>query len=401
MASWWQTTLVGVAGLAGLAGGVYYLLMRRPLPKIKGELSLQGLHELVEVITDRYGVPHIYAQNEDDLFFAQGYVHAYERLWQMELNRRISSGRLSEIFGELALETDRFARRLGMHRAADNAARQLPGHSKRILDAYAQGVNAYIERNQNKLPVEFTFLRFKPEPWRIEDSIQWSKMMGWNLGGNWETEVIRARIVAKLGAERAARLEAGYDPGHPLIIPPGVEYQGINLGMLEQYEQLKQLSGFGMMGGSNNWVVDGTMTTTGMPILCNDPHLAQAAPSIWFECHLVAGDIDVIGVSFPGTPGIVIGHNQYIAWGLTNAVSDVQDLYIEKFNPENSYQYEYIGQWEDAQVVREEIKVKGARAPVIEEVRITRHGPILTSMPHPLQGDKASKNGNAASDAVE
>src|SRR6266581_558552 len=396
MASWWQKTLVGVAALAGLAGGTYFMLMRRPLPRVKGEVSLQGLHELVEVITDRYGVPHIYAQNEDDLFFAQGYVHAYERLWQMELNRRISSGRLSEIFGELALETDRFARRLGMHRAADNAARQLPEHSKRILDAYAQGVNAYIERNQNKLPVEFTFLRFKPEPWRIEDSIQWSKMMGWNLGGNWETEVIRARIVAKLGTERAAKLEAGYDPNHPLIIPPGVEYQGINLGMLEQYEQLKQLSGFGMIGASNNWVVDGTMSTTGLPILCNDPHLGQAAPSIWYECHLVAGDIDVIGASFPGTAGVVIGHNQYIAWGITNAVSDVQDLYIEKFNPENPHQYEYQGKWEEAQIIREEIKVRGSKTPLIEEVRITRHGPILTKLPHANTDNSANAGQNGA-----
>ena len=401
MASWWQKTLVGVAGLAGLAGGAYVVLMRRPLPKVKGELSFQGLHEPVEIITDRYGVPHIYAQNEDDLFFAQGYVHAFERLWQMELNRRISSGRLSEIFGQLALETDKFARRLGMHRAANEAVRQLPEHSKRILDAYAQGVNAFIERNQNKLPLEFTILRFKPEPWRIEDSIQWSKMMGWNLGGNWETEVIRARIVAKLGAERAAKLEAGYDPNHPLIIPPGVEYQGINLGMLEQYEQLKQLSGFGMLGASNNWVVDGTMTTTGMPILCNDPHLGQAAPSIWYECHLVADDIDVIGVSFPGTPGIVIGHNQYIAWGVTNAISDVEDLYIEKFNPDNPYQYEYLGKWEDVRVEHEEIKVRGSKDPVIEDVRITRHGPILTSMPHPLKDDKTGKNGNAAGEVVE
>src|SRR5215471_17673863 len=146
MASFWQKTLVGVAGLAGLAGGVCYLLMHRPLPKVKGGLSFPGLHEAVEIITDRYGVPHIYAQNEDDLYFAQGYVHAFERMWQMELNRRIASGRLSEIFGGLALETDRFSRRLGMHRAANEAARQLPGHSKRILDTYAQGVNAYIER---------------------------------------------------------------------------------------------------------------------------------------------------------------------------------------------------------------------------------------------------------------
>src|SRR6266852_4250656 len=140
MASWWQKTLATAAGLAGLTGGAYYLLVRRPLPKKNGTYNLRRLHEPIEIITDRYGVPHIYAQNEDDLYFAQGYVHAYERLWQMELNRRITSGRLSEIFGELALETDRFARRLGMHRAADDAARQLPEHSKRILDAYAQGV---------------------------------------------------------------------------------------------------------------------------------------------------------------------------------------------------------------------------------------------------------------------
>jgi penicillin G amidase len=403
MVSWWQKTVAAAASLVGLAGGAYYMLMRRPLPRKKGEVHLKGLHEPVEVITDRYGVPHIYARNEDDLFFAQGYIHAQDRLWQMEFNRRLGSGRLSEIFGEITLEIDRFARHLGMHRASTAAAEQLPELSKRIFDAYAQGVNAYIEHNRNKLPIEFFLLRFKPEPWQITDSIQWSKMMGWNLGGNWETEVIRARIVAKLGAERAAKLEAGYDPTHPLIIPPGVEYQGINLGMLEQYEQLKQLSGFGMMGGSNNWVVDGTMTTTGLPILCNDPHLLQAAPSIWYECHLVAGDIDVIGVSFPGAPTIVIGHNQYIAWGFTNAISDIEDLYIEKFNPQNPYQYEYMDKWEDAQIVREEIKVKGAKAPFIEEVRITRHGPLLTSIPHPSQGDPAGKNGKpgTSSEPVE
>src|SRR5205823_9900305 len=225
-------------------------------------------------------------------------------------------------------EIDRFSRRLGLHRAAAAEVPGLTEHPKRILDAYARGINSYIEHHQNKLPIEFTLLRFKPAPWQIADSILWAKMIGWNLCGNYETEVIRARIVAKLGAERAARLEAGYDGKHPLIIPPGVEYQGVNLGMYDQYEQLKQLSGFGMLGGSNNWVVDGTMSTTGLPILCNDPHLGQQVPSIWYECHLVADDIDVIGVSFPGAPGIVIGHNQYIAWGLTNAVSDVEDLYI-------------------------------------------------------------------------
>jgi penicillin amidase len=396
MANWWQKTLAATASLAGLAGGAYYMLLRRPLPKTRGKLRLQGLHEPVEVITDRYGVPHIYAHNEDDLFFAQGYMHAQERLWQMELNRRIGSGRLSEIFGEIAIEADRFARRLGMHRAAAAAAEQLQPHIQRILGAYARGVNTFIEHNKHHLSIEFKLLRFKPEPWEIAHSIRWGKMMAWNLGSNWETEIIRARIVAKLGAERAAKLEAGYDPNHPLIVPPGVEYQGVNLGMLEQYEALKQLSGFGMMGGSNNWVVDGTMTVTGSPILCNDPHLGQAAPSIWYECHLAAGDIDVVGASFPGTPGIVIGHNQHIAWGITNAVSDVEDLYIEKFHPQNPRLYEYQDKWEEAQVIHEEITVKGSKTPIIEEVRITRHGPILVSIPRPTNGSPADQNGSSA-----
>lgn len=389
MASWWQKTAAVAAGLASVAGGAYYLFMQRPLPKTNGKLHLAGLHEPVEVVTDRYGVPHIYAHNEDDLYMAQGYVHAQYRLWQMELNRRIGSGRLAEIFGDVALETDRFTRRLGMHRAAAEGVRQLSGHHRRILEAYTRGVNAFISSHRHKLPIEFTILQLHPAPWQIVDSVQWSKMMGWNLGGNWETELIRVRLIAKLGAAKAAKLETGYDPAHPLIIPPGVAYNGVNLGMLAQYAEIKQLSGFGLLGGSNNWVVDGTMTTTGQPIVCNDPHLGQAAPSIWFECHLTAGEIDVVGASFPGAPGVVIGHNRHVAWGVTNAVSDVEDFYIEKFNPENPDQYEFMGQWIKADVYDEEIKVKGRAEPVIEKVRVTRHGPVLTSLKNsaPAQND--------------
>jgi penicillin amidase len=384
MTSWWQKTLLalaGVAGIVGIGGGTYYALTHRPLPRRRGKVRLTGLHETVEVITDRYGVPHIYAQNEDDLYFAQGYIHAQERLWQMDFNRRIGSGRIAEIIGPVAIDVDRFSRRLGMHRAAAAEVERLSAHSRRVLESYSRGINTFIERNSTRLPLEFTLLRYRPAPWTPADSILWAKMMGWNLGGNWETEVIRAHLIAKLGVERAMQLEAGYDPQHPLIIPPGVEYQGVNVGMLQQYEQLKLLSGFGLLGGSNNWVVDGTKSVTGAPILCNDPHLGQAAPSIWFECHLVAGDLDVIGASFPGTPGIIIGHNQHIAWGVTNAISDVQDLYIEKFHPQHPHLYEYKGQWEEARIIREEISVKGAKSPVVEEVRVTRHGPILTHMP--------------------
>jgi penicillin amidase len=401
MASWWRRALLVAAGLSsiGALGGAYYWFLRRPLPRTRGKLEFPGLHEPVEIVTDRYGVPHIYAHNEDDLYFAQGYMHAQERLWQMELNRRLGAGRLSELFGEIALETDRFSRRLGMRRSSEEEAQRLPEHDYRVLSAYAYGVNTFIEKNRNRLPIEFTLLGIRPEPWRPVDTIQWGKMMGWNLGGNWETELIRAELVAKLGVERATQLEAGYDPRHPLIVPPGVEYQGVNLGLLEQYQQIQELSGFSRLGGSNNWVVDGTMTATGAPLLCNDPHLGQAAPSIWYECHLVAGDIDVVGASFPGSPGIVIGHNQYIAWGVTNAVSDVQDLYLEKFHPDNPRLYEFQGQWHEAHVVREEIRVKGRKQPVIEEVRITRHGPILTTMKasYSTGGKHERQNGNASS----
>ncbi|GCE27817.1 peptidase S45 [Dictyobacter alpinus] len=381
MASRWRKNLTKTTAATGFVSGMYSLLTHRKLSSKRGTFQLTGLHEPVEIITDTYGVPHIYATNDDDLYFAQGYVHAQDRLWQMDLNRRIGSGRLSEILGPVTLEIDRLCRRIGMHRAAVTDAASLPEPDLRILNAYAQGVNSFIDQHKNKLSVEFTILGYQPEAWQPADTLQWGKVQGWSLCGNWETELIRARIVGKIGVERAAKLEAGYDPQHPLIIPPGVSYQGINLGLLEQYEQIQTLSGFSIMGGSNNWVVDGSMTENGAPLLCNDPHLGQAAPSIWYECHLVSGDMDVIGATFPGAPGVIIGHNQHIAWGVTNAVSDVQDLYVEKFNPDNPRQYEFQGQWLEAEVIREEILVKGQELPVVEEVRVTRHGPIITHLP--------------------
>ncbi|HTI13397.1 MAG TPA: penicillin acylase family protein [Dictyobacter sp.] len=391
MASWLQKTFLTAEMLRGFIQGNYQLLRHQPQPQRSGQMQLQGLHAPVKVFTDRYGIPHIYAQNEEDLFFAQGAIHARERLWQMELNRRIGSGRLSELFGSVTLEVDRFIRRIGMHRAAQNEVELLSDKNKCILGAYAQGINSFIQHNHTHLPVEFTFLNLKPQPWQIADTLLWGKLQGWGLSGNWEIELIRAQLISEIGPERAARLEAGYDANHPLILPPGTRYQGLNPGLFEQYDQIKTLSGFGTLGGSNNWVVDGTMTQSGSAILCNDPHLGQSAPSIWFACHLVAGPINVAGASFPGSPGIIIGHNQHIAWGITNAVSDVQDLYAEKFQPENPHLYEYKGEWEEAKIIREEIMVQGQDSPVIEEVRITRHGPIITTLP-PVS---ASQNGRS------
>src|SRR5437588_3556000 len=217
MASWWKKTLLTAVNLSGFVGGTYSLLTRRPVPQKSGTVRLNGLHDSVEIITDCYGIPHIYANNEDDLYFAQGYVHAQDRLWQMELNRRIGSGRLSEIFGPVALETDRFCRRLGMHRVAAEHAKELADYDMRTLEAYANGVNAFIKTNAHRMPAEFVILHITPEAWEPAHTIQWGKVQGWSLSGNWETELIRARLIAKLGVERAIKLEAGYDPQHPLI----------------------------------------------------------------------------------------------------------------------------------------------------------------------------------------
>ncbi|HEX6777624.1 MAG TPA: penicillin acylase family protein [Ktedonobacterales bacterium] len=379
MASWWRGALAMGAGVAGLAGSAAYLVLRRPLPRVRGEERLPGLEGEAEIIRDALGVPHISANSLADLYFAQGYVHAQDRLWQMELNRRVASGRLSELFGEVTLEADRFLRRIGLRRAAEQDAPLLSDETRRLLDAYLQGVNTFIERHQGRLPVEMVLLRFKPEPWTAVDSLSWGKMMAWNLAGNWESELLRAKFVARVGPERAARIEPIYPHGNPLIVPPGADYEGLNTPLLDQYRQMRELVGIlSPTHGSNNWVVDGTRTASGKPMLANDPHLAPQMPSIWYHWHLNAPGLDVTGAGLPGLPGVIIGRNRRIAWGVTNAGPDTQDLYLERFNPENPHQYEYQGAWEDAKVLQEEIRVKGKPEPIIEEVIVTRHGPIIT-----------------------
>ncbi|GCE13389.1 penicillin acylase family protein [Tengunoibacter tsumagoiensis] len=389
MASRWQKTRQSAADLTSLLSGSYDPFTRQSLPRKSGTLHIPGLHSSVTIQTDTYGVPHIYAHNDDDLYFAQGYVHAQDRLWQMEFNRRLASGRLSELFGAPTLEVDRFCRRLGLHRAAQAHLSRLSEHDRHLLEVYSQGVNAYInthsETRIKKLPIEFQRLHTTPVLWEPAATLLWSKLQAWSLSGNWETELIRAQLIEKLGVEQASRLETGDAPSHPLTIPPGVSYRGINPDLLEQSAQIKELSGLGALSSSNSWVVDGTRSQTGKPLLCNDPHLGQAVPSVWYECHLQSPTLNVIGVSFPGNPGIIIGHNDQIAWGITNAVSDVQDLYIERFNAQG--QYEFQDHWEDATIVRESIIVKDQAKPVIEEVYITRHGPILTTFTSTQQSE--------------
>ncbi len=381
-------------------GGLIWFL-RRFLPQTEGTITVPGLEEPVEILRDRWGVPHIYARSEHDLFFAQGYVHAQERLWQMELQRRLGSGRLSEIFGEATLEIDRLFRVVGLNRAAEAEAAALEGDTLRALEAYAAGVNAYLKQRKGRLSVEFALLRFEPEPWRPVDSLYWAKVLSWNLSCNWASELIRARLAARLGAARATDLEPLFPADNPPIVtgpglPPGVEpppngWRSEALRQaLELIEGLFPADSTGgaapapppgltpAPGNSNQLVVDGRRSASGKPLLANDTHMLLQIPAVWFQVHLVGGEYDVTGVSLPGLPGVVVGHNRYCAWGLTTAWQDAQDLYIERPNPENPHQYEYQGRWEEAQVVREEIRVKGRAQPEVQQVLITRHGPIIS-----------------------
>lgn len=371
--------------LVVVASGAYYII-QRPLPVINGSETVAGLEAPVEIIRDRWGVPHIFAQNEEDLMFAQGYVTAQDRLWQMEFSRRTGSGTLSEILGEVTLETDRFIRTVGFRRAAQAELERLDPETQRNLEAYARGVNTYIDSHPDKLPLEFTLLGFRPEPWQPLDSVTWGKVMAWDLGGNWESEILRAAAVREFGEDLTKALTPGYPADAPTIVPAGVSYAGISARALASYGPIKEALGAGLIGiGSNNWVVDGAKSTTGKPLLANDPHLGIAMPAIWYEIHLCGGGVDVTGASFPGVPGVIIGHNRSIAWGVTNVGPDVQDLYIEKINPDNPNQYLYQDKWEEMKVIREEIRVKGKQEPAILEVKVTRHGPILNSVVEGLE----------------
>jgi penicillin G amidase len=374
---------IGIVGaILGAIGVAAFATLRQSLPQTKGKLTLSQLQHPVEVLRDRWGVPHIYAQNTHDLFVAQGFVHAQDRLWQMETQRRLGFGRLSEITGARTLDTDRYMRILGLGRSAQRDVATLSEQSRTALEAYVSGVNAFITQNRRKLPPEFRLLRHTPEAWSVADVLVWGKVMALNLSGNWQQEVLRAQMIAKVGANRAAVYEAQHRADLPTIVPTGMQYHSdIGSSALNLAAAASPWIGDNENNGSNNWVVAGSRTTSGLPLLANDPHLSITMPSIWYENHLNAPDYHVAGASFAGVPGVIIGHNERIAWGVTNGMNDVQDLYIEQFdaNDPAGRRYEYQGEWRKAELIYETINVRGG-APLIEPVRITHHGPIITPL---------------------
>ena len=378
--------VLAVLLIVAIGAGAFVALS--PLPKTDGVITAAGLQAPVTIYRDEWGVPQIYADNSHDLFFAQGYVHAQDRLFQLDFQRRVGLGRLSEVLGEATLDTDRFLRTVGTNRAAQQDLEHMSADSLATLQAYSDGVNAGIAEMGGNLPLEFRILGYQPEPWQPLDSVAWGKVMAYNLASNWETELMRAQLIDLLGEDAAANLLPPYPEAGPYVIPPEVKsysgLRGLNYDDATALRRLLKSNGGDI--GSNNWVVAGSHTTTGMPLLANDPHLGLQMPSVFYEIGLHGGGLDVVGLGLPGTPGVLIGHNGQVAWGMTTIYSDQQDLFIEKANPDNPNQVEFRGQWEDVQVVEESIPVKGRAEPLVETVRITRHGPIINAVVGDLEG---------------
>ncbi len=373
-------------------GGCWFITKSHP--QIDGTIRANGLKSKVEVVRDSNGIPHIYASNVDDLLFAQGYVQAQDRLWQMEQARRTGHGRLSELAAS-NVNNDKYLRTIGLARAAKADWETASDEEKRVLNAFSAGVNAFIESHRDNLPLEFTLIGIKPEPWTPVDSLAWAKVMAFDLGGRSTYDLQRAQFIEKFGV-KWKELAPDYPAEGPFIVdsptqgaqlrPASDEMPILSIGnpnwdaLDAQYAALDLFAG-GV--GSNNWVVDGTKTASGKPLLANDPHLGIQIPAIWYvvglHCQPVSNDCpyNVVGLALPATPGVVIGHNDRIAWGVTNVGPDVVDYFVEKLNPQNPNQYEFKGKFEDFQIVKETIKVKGG-ADVEIEVKISRHGPIMT-----------------------
>jgi len=404
--------LLAVIALVIAAGVWWGWAIHSALPQMDGTISLPELKAEVQVVRDVRGVPHIRAQSTDDLYFAQGYVMAQDRLWQMDVLRRAAAGELSEILGAPTIQVDRRFRVLGLRQAAERDAAQASPDFRATAEAFARGVNRFIEDHRGELPIEFRLLRYQPKPWRVADTLLIVGYMYESLTSTWRWDLNRAEVSQRLGMQRAADFYDDISPyDHPIVgaasdsaapqssaakserpVAASVPYAPMPP-LPQTRDQSPASDDSNLAGeaqniliafddrvraglGSNNWVVDGSHTASGKPLLENDTHLMLGVPDIWYLVQLSAPGMVAEGFALPGAPGIIIGHNDRIAWGFTNDYADVQDLYAETFNPSNPLQYQVNGQWVAAQVRHEIIHVKG-KADETMDVAVTRHGPVL------------------------
>lgn len=387
---WIVRGVVLLLGLLVLLAAGLGLYAWRASPTTEGQWEVPaaaagraGLYDEVRIERDRYGVPTIHGKRVEDVMYGLGVVHAQDRLWQMETHRRIGAGRLSEAFGPAALDNDKFLRALGVRRAAAAQWQGASSSSKALLLAYTAGVNQVIREKMKARPPEFIALGLQPELWDPIDSVAWALMMAWDLGGNWTTELQRLRLSSKLPMNRIHELLPPYPGERPVPTRDFVQLYR-ELGLLQApspqaWVSLPEIApASGIEGtGSNNWVLSGTKTITGKPLLANDPHLGLSAPALWYFARLKAPGLDVGGVTLPGLPAVVLGQNAQLAWGFTNTGPDVQDLYIEQVDPNNAQQYRTPSGMAAFETHEEIIKVKG-QSDVKFMARATRHGPVIS-----------------------
>jgi penicillin amidase len=344
-------------------------------------LGVPGLSRPVTVLRDPWGIPHIYAETQDDLFFAQGFVAAQDRLFQMEVWRRAAEGRLAEILGPAAVERDRVARLLRYRGDMDAEYASYAPDARQIIEAFVRGVNAYIESVSDRLPVEFEMAGFRPEPWTPEVCL--SRLSALAVTGYAPLEVFRGILIRELGAEAAADLVPP-EPRVPLEVPPGIDLKELSPEILAGFRAAGERVSFAAKSaarnGSNNWVVDGSLSATGRPLLANDPHRSLAVPSLRWMVHLVGPGWNVIGAGEPALPGVAAGHNDRVAFGFTIVGIDQQDLYAEETHPEDPNRVRFRETWVPMRIERETIRVKGAE-PVQAELKFTEHGPVIHEDP--------------------
>ncbi len=369
-------------GLISIALGAVMLAVAScscfTLPSYDGAETVSGLDAPVEIVRDAHAIPHIYAQSPRDGAFAMGYVHAQDRLWQLEMQRRIGAARLSEVVGEPGLETDRFLRTLGLYRVAERNFEMLSPEVQEIYEAYARGVNAWLENRSGLLPLEFQLLGHEPEPWRPADSLVWLKIMAWDLGDNFGDELLRARLAGRLDAGQLQDLWAQHpdDPAPgPQAVPDALETNDIDYGALLSSAPVAGASGL----GSNGWAVSGEHTASGRPLLANDPHLRLEIPGVWYLAHVSTPEFDIAGATLPGLPVPILGRNRHFAWGFTNTGPDVQDLFIERIDPDDPARYLAPEGSLPFDARTETIGVSGEDA-IELAVRATRHGPVISDL---------------------
>ncbi len=394
--------------LVALIAAIWWLysIARSPLPQLDGSIAVPGISSKVRVVRDERGVPTIEAATLEDLFFAQGYVTAQDRLWQMDIMRRAAAGELSEVIGEDTVKMDREQRILGLRQAAEAAEKNISARDRAYFDAYARGVNAFLESHRDRLSLEFRLLKYTPKPWTVTDSLLVGARMVQDLNHySYERALTREKVLAKLGPQLTADLyvnsswrdrtptdvrridqepaansgDEDDDDDDEEVDPEGGNGRLISAvgSALRSSVELEEADAF--RPGSNNWVVSGQHTVSGKPLLSNDMHLDHQMPNLWFEAHLkmTTGNFDVAGVTLPGIPFVIVGHNQRIGWGFTNVGPTVEDDYIEEFNAQG--QYKTPAGWRDAQHRQETIQVKG-KPDVTFDVVTTRHGPIITDL---------------------